>query len=300
MSQIGMALLLLDDQMSKMAMVTSAVGDYRKAAAVGGVTPRNRREVIAFIAQRWGISPDDLERAIAKVGIGQSGDAGDFRELVFRAWGMVKQRLPTPVVDASEKVRLEVREKGPSDDPMAQAETKPDYPKLPNVIRIFKPGAVDQFGRNIVGYMELLAHEMWHIFSDRNKLYWKLLRIMDGRIQSWAGVGKAEASQLMDLIDFFETCGLRDAYIDHLKRKVLRYWGVKYTLEYAEVDKMNGILRRIQNPYVRGMFDDAMAEAMASVATGHGSKVPYRFIQFVSAVGGIPGSSGVREAAVPA
>lgn len=275
----------LVEQIDKEAALFNAVDDYIEIAELGGVTAKNRREVVRFLAQKWGISPIELEKQIEKEDVAHAEKIEDFRELVKKAWDLVLERLPAPIAELGRRMKLEIREVAP-DDPDAEAETFPDV--RPTGFRVFRKGFTKAHGRDLTRYMLVIAHELYHAFSDRYRIYEKLRKILSGKLESWLGIGRAEAEDLMKYLELLTIPEIEPEFLKTLKRKLSFHWGEEYVLDQAEWDRLNGILRFIQRPEFRGIFDEAMAEAMARLVTGKSLWFPARMLSFILEIGRVP------------
>lgn len=294
MADLGSIDVLLEQ--TRQEAIAAAADEFATLVTSGGITPKNHIRIVTFLAQKWGISPDDLDAEVKRRKVEPLAGKPDFRDLVISAFGMVLHRVPEAIAKVAKRLKIQAWNDGPPDDPEeAEAEIYPDPPAKPVGLRMFKPGMTRKYGYDVAKYMTVIAHELWHAFSDHYRVYDKVLKVLDGEIKDWGGIGKVEADYLMGFILFVEASGITDTFMEKLKKKLIKGWGVKYTLETADLDAMNGVLRRIKNPRFRGIFDEAMGEALAQIAAGGAHWVPVRLMSFVLEFGGVSDVLGIES-----
>jgi hypothetical protein len=238
--------------------------------------------LIEIVAQEHGISPDELYEVVSEAGIKPGGkrDIDSFKDKVVK---LVMSRLPKEIRDVVQDAEIEF---SVGDREVWEEGIEAEGDKYG--ITIYYPVIERDYGGSIAWYMTVLAHELWHYFSEKTNFYEKLEDLLHGKISEWLNLGSIDVKDFLEYVEFLEAGGVSGAWFEKMKSEIdkIKGWGEEYVYEMAWADRLNGILRYIDSGQFRGVFEDFMAETLARMVTGRGLDVSGRFFKLIGKIAG--------------
>lgn len=236
-------------------------------------TQHERKYLINYFSQKYGISPEDIEKQIK---ISRSTFEVDDNYLK-KAWQLTLDRLPKKISDVVSELELQIEDESP-DYEYLDAETNDDNSK----IILYRKG-LEKHDARMSTTLQLLAHEAWHIYAAKTDFYNKLQDALENQINSWMEIGVKDIDSFTKFLWLVENTDVAPDFARRLNQKIIqrKWWGEQYFLDASEEDKLKGILKEIKSPLFLGALEELMAEAMGRIVSGKSLFVPGGVMSFM-------------------
>ena len=244
-------------------------------------TQHELRDLVNFIAQKHGINPNLL-----KTKIHPKGEISNIDTVIKKAWDLMMQRLPAPIAEVVKNLKLVIEDESPEYEGL-DGEMQYDDPDGPITgFTIYRNGGEVSKGRISI-IVQIMAHEMWHVFEDYTDFYTNLGKVLSGKLDKWKSYKVDDVEELVFFLDLVEYGGVSTDFMRRLKQKIIdrKYWGEEYFLEESEYYKLREIFSKIKDKTFLGAIDDLMAESLGRIVAGKSLFVPRKFIDFILKMG---------------
>lgn len=252
-----------------------AVKEIQRLVGVGAAldTKHERDRLIDFVAQKYGVSPLDIQKQIK---IGKSGRATD--QVIMNAWNMLLDRLPVHIKELVKNLEIRIEDVN-EEEPFLEAQTFPETGRTQGFIvyrEPFKKGRITE----IVRWM---AHEVWHVFADWTDFYTNLGKLLERDAKKWMQYGIQDAKEFSDFLGMLEESGIAKDFQRRMKQKIIdiKGWGEAYFLEQAEEDMLKGVLSKLKSKIFIGAIDELMAESLSKIVVGKSMYIPAFLANFI-------------------
>jgi hypothetical protein len=238
-------------------------------------TQHELRDMANFIAQKHGVSPDVIT---SRIKIQKKKDYVDFDTIIKKAWDLTMQRLPAPIAEKVRNLTLKIKDR----DPEVPALDGISYGEPTKGFIIYQEGQEIRKGR-VSNIMQILAHEMFHIFAEVSNFYDNLGDVLEGKIDHWGKYGISDVQEFVSFLDMAEFGSISNDFLRKLKQKIIdrKFWGEKYFLDGIEEWEVKKILSGIKSKTFLGSIDELMAESLGRIVAGKSLFVPRKFIDFI-------------------
>jgi len=181
---------------------------------------------------------------------------------IKKLFDIVCERLPYRIFQSIQYSEIIVEE----GDGILDAETFDDagiiiYPNGPDISK-----------NNPVLTAQIISHELWHVFAEKEKFYENINKFLQ----------PDNIEHLLNFLHEVQYGILREPIYAMIEENYINqpYWGKKYFLEMAEENK----LLNIEEPILRGAFDELMAEALGRLVTGISLPTPNILVNLISKI----------------
>ena len=279
----SMALQILEAlcEYSQQDAIAAAVKEVEDLISSGAnIDTRHEIEnMVSFIAQKHGISPDIIRSRIKQQ---PRKSVEDFDRVIRKAWDLTFERLPHPIAEKTKHLKLKIEDRDPEDPNLDGI----SYGDPTEGFIMYREGAEVKKGR-ISDIMQILAHEIWHVYEEYADFYTNLGRILRNKSKVWNSYGIKDVQEFISFLDMVEYGGISTDFMRRLKQKIIdrKFWGEAYFLDEVEEWEMKKIFKGITSRTFMASIDELMAESLGRIVAGKSLFVPRKFIDFILRMG---------------